>query len=459
MDKKPIPILVIDDEENILNFISKALRKEGYEPHAFTDVRLATAKLPAIRPQVVISDIVMPHINGFEVLEAVKRNNVDTNLILITAHASLESAISAVRGGALDYLVKPFELDELLVAVRRALGQKRLSTAFPSIEKKTQSMYQMHNLIGTSSKMQEIYKLLEKIAKSDSTVLVVGESGTGKEMVARAIHYNSHRKDKPFVSINCASLPDPLLESELFGHERGSFTGAFTTKLGLLELAKEGTFLLDEVGDMSLAMQSKLLRALQEREIKRVGGIENIPIDVRIISATSKDLRAEIEKKNFREDLFYRINVIPVFLPPLRERKEDIPPLIQHIASLLKEKSGIGKEIEFTPDGLGYLMEYHWPGNIRELENILERLYMLADKKGLSKEDIIKILSSELKSEKSMTQGGTMLIELKNETEHFERKMIEKALEDAGGNKLQAAKLLHCSRQTLQYKVRKYNLD
>ncbi len=459
MEKKQIPVLLIDDEENILNFMSKALKKEGYEPHAYTDPRLAVAKLSSINPQVVVSDIVMPNMNGLEVLEAIKRFNLETNVILITAHASIESAISAVRGGAFDYLTKPFELDELSLVVQRALSEKRLSTAFPSVERKTQSMYHVSNLIGASPKMQEIYRLLEKVAKSESTVLVVGESGTGKEMVARAVHYNSPRRINSFVSVNCASLPDQLLESELFGHEKGSFTGAFATKPGLLELAKGGTFLLDEVGDMSLNVQAKLLRALQEREIKRVGGLENIPVDVRIIAATSKDLREEIEKKSFREDLFYRINVIPIFLPPLRERREDIPVLIDHFIKFLKNKYHMDKELEFLPDAKEYLVAYHWPGNIRELENIVERLYMLAEKKSLGKTDIIKILDTELRSEKDMTRGGTMLIELKNETERFERKMIEQALQDAGGNKLQAAKKLHCSRQTLQYKIKKYNLE
>lgn len=451
--------MIVDDEENILNFMSKALKKEGYDPHCFTDARLAIAKLSNVNPQIVITDIVMPSMNGLQVLEAVKRFNVETNVILITAHASVESAISAMRGGAFDYVTKPFEIDEMLLTLQRSLSEKRLSTIFPAVEKKTQSMYQVSNLIGTSPKMQEIYRLLEKVAKSDSTVLVVGESGTGKEMVARAIHYNSPRKLNPFVSVNCASLPDQLLESELFGHEKGSFTGAMATKLGLIELAHGGSFLLDEVGDMSLPVQAKLLRALQEREIKRVGGVENIPVDVRIIAATSKDLQSEIEKKNFREDLFYRLNVIPIFLPPLRERREDVPLLVAHFIRFLKEKYHMDKELEFLPDGLDYLVAYHWPGNIRELENIVERIYMLAEKKSLGRSDIVQLLGMELRSVKDMTRGGTMLIELKNETERFEKKAIEQALSDAHGNKLQAAKRLHISRQTLQYKIKKYNIE
>lgn len=459
MDKKTIPVMIIDDEESILNFMSKALKKEGYEPHCFVEPRLATAKLSTVNPQIVITDIVMPTMNGLQVLEAVKQFNVETNVILITAHASVESAISAMRGGAFDYITKPFEIDELVVTLKRALSSKRLNTVFPAIEKKTQSMYQVSKLIGNSPKMHEIYRLLEKVAKSDSTVLVVGESGTGKEMVARAIHYSSPRKSNPFVSVNCASLPDQLLESELFGHEKGSFTGALATKPGLLELAHGGSFLLDEVGDMSLPVQAKLLRALQEREIKRVGGIENIPVDVRIIAATSKDLQAEIEKKNFREDLFYRLNVIPIFLPPLRERREDIPELISHFIGYLKEKYHMPKELEFLPDGMDYLMTYHWPGNIRELENIVERIFMLAEKKSLGRDDIVQLLGTELRSVKDMTRGGTMLIELKNETERFEKKAIEQALEQSHGNKLQAAKRLHISRQTLQYKIKKYNLE
>lgn len=459
MEKQKVSIALIDDEEGILNFMSKALKKEGYDIHCFTDSRIAMAKLPAVNPSVVITDIVMPSLDGLKVLEEVKQFNVEINVILITGHATLESAMSAVRGGAFDYLTKPFELEDLTMAVKRALSGKRLSTAFPSVEKKVQSMYQVSNLIGNSPKMREIYKLIQKVAQSESTVLLVGESGTGKEMVARAIHFNSSRKSNSFVSVNCAALPDTLLESELFGHEKGSFTGAIATKQGLLELANGGSFLLDEVGDMPLSVQAKMLRALQEREIKRVGGIQNIPVDVRIIAATSKDLPAEIEKKSFREDLYYRINVIPIFLPALRERTEDIPLLVDHFIHLLKDRFYMAKEMEFSQDGMAYLLEYHWPGNIRELENILERLYTLSEKKVLDRQDIIQLLGTELRSLKQMTRGGTLLIELKNETERYEKKMIEQALEAAGGNKFQAAKKLHCSRQTLQYKIKKYNLD
>lgn len=459
MEKNEIPIMVIDDEESILGFLNKALRREGYAVHCYSDSRVAMAKLPSINPKVVITDIVMTPMDGLRVLEEVRRFNWEINVILITAYASLESAISAVRGGAFDYLTKPFELNELLQCVKRALSEKRLQTESPEIERKTQSIYQLSNLIGLGPKIQEIYSLLEKVAKTESTVMLIGESGTGKELVARAIHYNSTRKSKPFVSVNCAALPDQLLESELFGHEKGSFTGAIATKPGLLEIAEGGTFLLDEVGETSLNVQAKLLRVLQEREIKRVGSVENIPVNVRIIAATSKDLPAEIEKKNFREDLFYRLNVIPIFLPALRERREDIPLLVGHFIGTLKEKYHMDKELDFLPDGMDYLIAYHWPGNIRELENITERIYMLAEKKVLGKNDIIQILGTELHPIKEMTRGGTMLIELKNETEKFERKMIEQALIDSGGNKFQAAKRLHVSRQTLQYKVKKYNLD
>jgi len=460
MDKKEkIPIMIIDDEESILSFLSKLFKKEGYDVHCYSNPQIALAKLDTIRPQLVVSDILMNPIDGLQVLKAVKEHNMETNVVLITAHASVESAVSAVRGGAYDYVTKPFEIDEILLTVQKALSSKRLSPQDPVVEKKAQLLYRFSNLVGKSPKIQEIYKLLEKIAKTDSTVLIIGESGTGKELVARAIHYNSKRKGKAFVSVNCAALPDQLLESELFGHEKGSFTGAVSTKQGLMEMADQGTFLLDEVGETSMSVQAKLLRVLQEREIKRVGGLVNIPVNVRIIAATSKDLPAEIEDKKFREDLYYRLNVIPIFMPPLRERRSDIPLLVDHIIQSIKVKHQIDKSFKFSPDGVEYLMEYHWPGNIRELENFVERIYMLSENDEVGKQAIVDLLGMELKSEKDMTRGGTMLIELKNETEKFERKIIEEALNKANGNKLQAAKRLHISRQTMQYKIKKYNLD
>ncbi len=451
--------MVIDDEEGILSFLSKALKREGYDVHCYDNPQIAVAKLESIQPKIVISDIVMQPMSGLEVLSRIKGFDLEINVILITAHASVDSAVSAVRGGAFDYLTKPFDVDDVLLTVKRALSAKRLQTTNIDLEKKTQNKYQFSNLVGKSSKIKEIYSMLEKISKTESTVLIAGESGTGKELVARAIHFNSKRKSESFVSVNCASLPDQLLESELFGHEKGSFTGAIETKPGLLEVANKGTFLLDEIGDTSLNVQAKLLRVLQEREIKRIGGVKNIPVDVRVIAATSKNLPAEIENKLFREDLFYRLNVIPIFMPALRERKEDIPLLIQHFITSLKYKYQMEKELIFSEETLAYLGEYNWPGNIRELENIVERIYMLSEDKNINKECINDLLGKELKPVKDMTKGGTMLIELKNETERFERQMIGEALDKAKGNKLQAAKRLHISRQTLQYKIKKYNLD
>jgi DNA-binding NtrC family response regulator len=466
-----IRIAVIDDEENILDFLGRALDRKGYRSYRFGRAEDALSKLAEIRPHLVVSDIVMPDVNGLELLQRVKEHDPEINVVLITAHASIETAISAMRGGASDYLIKPFKVEELESVVQRALSSKRFVMDTPSRARQFGERYGASGLVGQSAKMCEIQNFIARAAPTDTTVLITGESGTGKELVARAIHYNSSRKGKAFVSINCAALPESLLESELFGHEKGSFTGAIATKMGLLELAHEGTFFFDEVGELPLSLQAKLLRVLQEREFKRVGGLRDIKVDVRIVAATAKDLKTEVERGGFREDLYYRLNVLAIAMPPLRDRKEDIPLLVAHLLDRSASKLGITKRIDLSEDAMAYLRdECTWPGNIRELENLIERLLTLSDNGRVSRDEILSYHmpgeadpagqeSGDPQSDLKTGPGADGEHDLKNEIETYERRLIENVLHATGGNKFQAAKRLKISRQSLQYKLKKYNLE
>ncbi len=452
-------LLVIDDEANILRFLTRALEKRGYEVHPVMQGHEALQKLAVIRPDLVITDIVLPDTNGIELLKQVKAHDPEINVIVITAHASLDTAISAIRGGASDYLVKPFQIEELCSVVKRALSSKRIvhdGAGMEAFEKR----YDFRNLIGASVKMTEIHTLIQRVAETEATVLITGESGTGKELVARSVHYNSKRRGKPFVSINCAALPESLLESELFGYEKGSFTGAMASKMGLLELAHEGTFFFDEIGEISMQVQAKLLRVLQEREIRHVGGLQDIKVDIRILAATSKDLKTQVQKGLFREDLFYRLNVVPIHLPPLRERREDIPVLVKHFLAFYSQKHGLPQAMEIEEQALDCMTSScHWAGNIRELENAVERAIMFADNGKIRLEQIRKIASGEFvtPSQEALSPAGGR--NLKTETENFEKRLIESVLKETDGNKFRAAKRLQISRQSLQYKIKKYQLE
>lgn len=456
--KSSARLLVIDDEANILSFLTRALEKRGYEVHAVMEAAEALEKLAAIQPDLVITDLVMPGMNGIELLKRIKAHSPEINVVVITAHASLDTAISAIRGGASDYLVKPFQIEELCSVVKRALSSKRIvygdggSEAF-------EKRYDFRNLVGTSQKMKEIHSLIQRVAANDATVLVTGESGTGKELVARSIHYNSKRRAKPFVSINCAALPENLMESELFGHEKGSFTGATSTKMGLLELAHEGSFLFDEIGEIPMPVQAKLLRVLQERELRHVGGLRDIKVDVRMIAATGKDLRAQVQKGLFREDLFYRLNVVPIHLPPLRERREDIPGLIAHFLEYYSQKHGLSHTVKMDESAVRHLAEScDWPGNIRELENAVERAILFSDNGVIGADQILKTAAEHSgEALDASTSNGSR--NLKTETEGFEKRLIESVLRETSGNKFQAAKRLQISRQSLQYKIKKYQLE
>ena len=375
-DRRAPRILVVDDERSMRELLAIVLRREGYEVLLAESGRAAIAVLEREPIDLLISDIKMPDLSGVEVLRAAKRIDQDILGIMITAFASTESAVEAMRLGACDYLSKPFDIDLLKMKVREKIENRQLRQENVLLKRTLGLSHEFSNIIGRSEAMLDVFKMIETVARTNSTILLTGESGTGKGLVAQAIHFHSLRRDKPMVSLNCGAMPEALLESELFGHMRGAFTGADTNKKGLLEVAEKGTIFLDEIGEMSPVMQVKLLRVLQERRFRRVGGLEELQADIRVIAATNQDLTKAVAEGRFREDLYYRINVIPIALPPLRERREDIPLLAHHF--LAKYAAQMGKPIAgIARSALELLMLHDWPGNIRELENVLERAVAL----------------------------------------------------------------------------------
>ena len=378
MDEKK-SLLIVDDEPNIRRVLEAVFTKDGYQVRTAENGRKAL-DIVATEPglNVVICDLIMPDMNGVEVLEAAKEINPRLSLVMITAHGTIKTAVDAMKLGAFDYITKPFDMDEIKLVVKNALERSRLLEENVELRQELKSRYKFDNIVGSSGKMQEVYRIIERVAASNATVLIRGESGTGKELIARAIHYNSPRAQKPFIAVSCAALPETLLESELFGHEKGSFTGATGQKIGRFELATQGTLFLDEIPEVSAGVQVKLLRALQEREFERVGGTKTVKVDVRLIAATNRDLEQLVADGVFRADLYYRLQVIQVFLPSLRERMEDIAPLVEHFIQKFNKENG--KAVKFlSPEAMDLVMKYEWPGNIRELENAIERCVVLAD--------------------------------------------------------------------------------
>jgi DNA-binding NtrC family response regulator len=455
-------IFVIDDEPNIRITLTEALEGEGFQVASYANPLDALAALPKDIPEAIITDLKMSELDGIEVIHKVKAVNPEINVVVITGHASLDSAIGAIRAGASDYLVKPFKIDELLKTMKKTMSQRRLIPEKSAKQKLFQERYHIKNLIGTTPEMKEIFHLIEKVAKTDSTVLVIGESGAGKEVAARAIHYQSKRSKGPFVSINCAALPENLLESELFGYEKGAFTGAQASKMGLFELAEGGTFFLDEIGEMSVNLQVKLLRVLQERVLKRVGGIKDISVDFRLICATSKNLPEEIRANRFREDLFYRINVIPILMPPLRKRIPDVPLFVRYFLDYYAQKHDRKEHFTMTPEAMAVLEQHSWPGNIRELENVIERIVALAETDVIDEKVVEEALvGARLPrpySSKAARPITNKTDDLKEATESYERNLIEQALVESQGSKSKAAKKLNLTRQSLQYKINKYGI-
>jgi len=442
-------ILVVDDEPLMRDFLYEAFRRKGYRVNVAPDGLEALQMLEKANYDMVLTDVKMPRLSGLEVLEKVKEMSPETKVVMITAYGTIENAVESMKLGAFDYITKPFSVDEIELVVKRAIDYQKLVDENRRLRSELGERYSFSNIVGKSRKMQSIFSLVKTVARSRSTVLISGESGTGKELIARAIHYNSPRKNRPFVKVNCAAVPSELMESELFGHEKGAFTGAIKRRTGRFEQADGGTLLLDEISEMTPALQAKLLRVLQEREFERVGGTETIHVDVRIISTTNRDLKQEIEKGRFREDLFYRLNVIPIELPPLRLRKEDIPLLCEHFLRKYSRENGVAIE-QISSEALKLLMNYDWPGNVRELENCIERAVVVCKDRQLTPKDLPKEL---MKEEPSICTGG---LQVGSTLREAEKALILRTLESCDGNRTQAAKLLGITTRTLRNKLAEY---
>ena len=445
-------ILIIDDEKEICESMKMILDYEGYEANFSTSAIQGLKTLEENPPGCLLLDIQMPEMNGFEVLKRVKESSPSISVIIISAHGSVENAIKATRLGAFDFIEKPIDRDKLLISVRNAIEQVKLLTENIEIKK---SLEGSGDILGQSKSIKSILELIDKVAPLDTRVLITGENGTGKELVARAIHKKSQRKDKPFIEVNCAAIPNELIESELFGHEKGSFTGAFNQRIGRFELANKGTIFLDEVGDMSPQTQAKVLRAIEDGKIERVGGGKKIDVDVRIISATNKDLPEEIQKEKFREDLYHRLNVIPILVPPLRERKDDIPILVEAFAKeiITRHKK---PPVKFLDDALKLLQEMNWSGNVRELKNIVERIIIIIDKREISRSDIEFLLKPGQASMDDIIDDSNSFQEFK---EKAERAFILKQLNENGWNISKTAELLDIQRSHLYNKMKKYGIE
>ena len=453
-------ILVVDDEKSMREFLEIMLRKEDYRislaPNGEEVLRLIERDIFDL----VLLDIRMPKMDGIAVLKKIKALSPETVVIMITAYASADTAIKAMKEGAYDYITKPFKVEEIKLIIKNALEKRNLQKENTLLKQVIRDRYHFDNIIGQSSKMLALYDLLDKVGPTKTNILITGESGTGKELVAKAIHYSSPRKDRPFVTLNCGAIPEPLIESELFGHMKGAFTDAIATKKGLFEVADEGTLFLDEISELPLLMQVKLLRVLQDREFKRVGGTEDIRVDVRIIAATNKDLEEAVREKRFREDLFYRLNVIQIKLPPLRERREDVPQLAMHFLKKFSEE--LNKTISnISSEALQLLLDYDYPGNVRELQNIIERAVALEANPELTAQNLRSYLDDHLQLKK----GGLELdipnegINLEKLVEEIERTLLLKALNRTHGIKKKAAELLGINFRSMRYRLDKYGLN
>lgn len=452
-------ILVVDDEEINRDFLQELLTQQGYDVKTASDGMMALDLLKNEAFHVVLSDLRMPRVNGIELVRQLKEIAPFTVGIIFTGYAAIETAVEAIKVGAYDYIPKPFRVEVIQVVLQRALEYQRLNHENISLRRQLKAKYKFENIVSDHEKMQDVFEIVEKVSNSDSTVLIYGESGTGKELIARAVHYNSYRQDKPLVPINCGAIPGELLESELFGYEKGAFTGATSLRIGRFELAHGGTVFLDEIGEMSPALQVKLLRVLQQREFERVGGTRTIKIDVRIIAATNKNLEELVAKNQFREDLFYRLNVIPIHIPPLRERNTDIPLLVAHFMTRFNAEKK--RHIDgVSPEAMDRLMHYAWPGNVRELENLIERITILKGQGVITPADLpeklVPPVVSGLVPNVDIPNTG---LDFDNAVQAFERHLLTKALERTQGVKSKAAELLHMNRTTLVEKVKKLRLE
>ncbi len=448
-------ILLVDDEEKILKALGRALRDAGHQVIETTDPRHAQRLLAERTFDLLIVDNIMPAISGLDLIReylAATQGDDRPQIIMMTAHATVESAIEAMKLGAIDYLQKPFEIDELLVVVRRALEHQRLSTEYRYLLSERDEQFDHYGVVGKSRAMQEVMRRAEVVAETKSTVLITGETGTGKELVARAIHARSAQRHMPLIKVTCAAIPETLLESELFGHVKGAFTGATNTKKGKFSLADGGTIFLDEIGTMSPALQSKLLRVLQEREFEPLGSERTERVDVRVIAATNRDIRQMVTEGKFQEDLFYRLNIIPIEIPPLRERREDIRPLVDHFVT--KHAQRIGRRVDRIDESvLNGLQQYDWPGNVRELENTIERAVVLSSGPTISAR-AVSVLGAP-----TAQPTGIPSLKLRQNIEWVERETIRRAIEQAAGVKKDAAELMGISQRALSYYLGKYRID
>jgi len=454
-----VRILIVEDEAALAEFFEQSLTWEGHDVQTAADGEAALQMISDNSYDVALVDLHLPKADGLQVLAHQQRVSTLSSAIVITGFGSIESAVEAMKRGAFDYITKPVSLDHLRMVVKKALEMQRLRQENRLLQHQLKSKYRFENLVGTSWAMQQVFQLIGKVADAESTVLVCGESGTGKELVARAIHFNSRRAEKPLIPVNCGAIPESLLESELFGHERGAFTGAIRTRIGRFELAHGGTIFLDEVGDMSPALQVKLLRVLQEQRFERVGGTKSLQVDLRIVAATNRDLEQAVTRGEFREDLYYRLSVIPLTLPPLRARKEDIPLLLQHFLdqfNRIRQRHLQGA----SPSALEILLNYPWPGNVRELENLVDRLVVLKGQGIIEPEDLPEKMrgtwtASPIPAISGIPPAGFCLDDAVRE---YERTLISTALQKAEGVKNKAAQLLGIKRTTLIEKLKRYTL-
>ncbi|MCH7723887.1 MAG: sigma-54-dependent Fis family transcriptional regulator [Bacteroidetes bacterium] len=451
-------IFIVDDEQAISKLLSFWVKdKWGYDVEVFANSE-AMLKNMSAKPDIILLDIMLPGLDGIETLQRIKQIDENLPVIMLSAQGSIEVAVDSLRDGAYDYFPKPIDQQRLELAVKNAIKSHDLTREIQRLKETVQREYSFENIITADRKMQDVFKLVTKVMNNTITVLIYGESGTGKELIAKAIHYNGDRKDKPFVIVNCASIPRELLESELFGHERGSFTGAHQQKKGKFEIANGGTIFLDEVGELEMLLQAKLLRVIQEKEFERVGGTELIKTDVRIISATNRDLKIAVEEKAFREDLYYRLNSFPIYVPPLRQRKGDVLVLAEYFINEFNKK--LGKEIKgFTKRALKLIYEYDWPGNIREMENTIERCLIITENDVVDVED----LPSHLRTAENMASVDYAGPLFSNETivpfEKLKEEAIRHALKVTKGNIVEAAKRLHLGRATIYRLMEKYSIE
>ena len=452
-------ILVVDDEQKICLILSQILTDEGYTVKTVNRGEAAIDLVRTFQPDLILMDQNMPGLNGIGTMEKIKEKHPEINTVILTAYGSIPLAVEAIKKGAYDYISKPFDNDELLLLIGRALEHKRLSEEVNQLKKQLQEKYSFTNIVGVSPKMQQVFEQINRVCATDATVLIQGESGTGKELIMKAIHFHSHRKDKPLVTVNCGAIPINLLESEFFGHEKGAFTDAKDRKIGKFEQAQGGTIFLDEVGELPLDAQVKLLRVLDDRKLTRIGGNQAIPLHVRVIAATNKNLAEEVEKETFRLDLFYRLNIVTINVPPLREREQDLPLLVEHFIEKYNKRLAMNVK-SVSKSAMSYLQDYPWPGNVRDLENAIQSAMILVQDDTIRVEDLPMRIRGfpEISDEIDLGEKG-LEDQIKELTEKIEKELIVKALEKCAQNRTNTAEMLRISRKTLFNKMKQYGLE